>query len=71
MVTTHYMDEAEHCQGLLPSGWAIGGYGSPQEIKVQQMHGQVLEVACDQPDGGHSVLRRLGVFEEVALYGVV
>jgi ABC-2 type transport system ATP-binding protein len=72
MVTTHYMDEAEHCQSLaFIQGGQLVAMGSPQEIKVHQMHGQVLEVACDQPDVAIPVLRKLGVFEEVALYGAL
>jgi len=72
MVTTHYMDEAEHCQSLaFIQGGRLVASGSPQEIKAGEMRGQVLEVACDQPDVAIPVLRRLGVFEEVALYGVL
>jgi ABC-2 type transport system ATP-binding protein len=33
------------------------------------MHGQVLEIDCAQPDIAMSVLRQMGVFEDVALYG--
>jgi ABC-2 type transport system ATP-binding protein len=33
------------------------------------MHGQVLEIDCTQPDVAIGVLREMGVFEEVALYG--
>ncbi len=33
------------------------------------MVGQVLEITSDQPDLAIPVLRRLGTFEEVALYG--
>ena len=72
MVTTHYMDEAEHCQSLafIQRGRLVA-MGSPQEIKEHQMQGQVLEVACDQPDVAIPLLRQLGLFEEVALYGTL
>jgi len=71
-VTTHYMDEAEHCQNLafIHSGRIIA-QGSPEEIKLEQMSGQVLEIDCDQPDIAIQVLRDMGVFEEVALYGAL
>ncbi len=71
-VTTHYMDEAEHCQNLafIHSGRIIA-QGSPEEIKLEQMSGQVLEIDCDQPDIAIRVLRDMGVFEEVALYGAL
>jgi ABC-2 type transport system ATP-binding protein len=71
-VTTHYMDEAEHCQELafIHSGRIIA-QGSPQEIKLDKMYGQVLEVDCPQPDKAIVVLRQMGLFEEVALYGAL
>jgi ABC-2 type transport system ATP-binding protein len=72
MVTTHYMDEAEHCQSLafIQRGRLVA-MGSPQEIKADEMHGHVLEVACDQPDVAIPALRQLGLFDEVALYGAL
>jgi ABC-2 type transport system ATP-binding protein len=72
MVTTHYMDEAEHCQSLafIQRGRLVA-IGSPQEIKATQMSGQVLEVACDRPDLAIPLLRQAGLFEEVALYGTL
>jgi ABC-2 type transport system ATP-binding protein len=72
MVTTHYMDEAEHCQTLafIQSGRLVT-MGSPQEIKAGEMRGQVLEVDCDQPEIAIPALRQLGLFEEVALYGAL
>jgi len=81
LVTTHYMDEAEHCQDLaLIHNGRIITQGSPEEIKLHEMQGQVLEIDCDQPDVAISVLRQLasplvggieGGFEEVALYGAL
>ncbi len=72
MVTTHYMDEAEHCQSLafIQRGRLVT-MGSPQEIKDSEMRGQVLEVNCDSPDVAISTLRQLGLFEEVTLYGAL
>jgi ABC-2 type transport system ATP-binding protein len=71
-VTTHYMDEAEHCQALafIHQGRIIA-HGSPEEIKVNKMSGQVLEIDCDRPDVAMTVLQQLDVFEEVALYGAL
>ena len=71
-VTTHYMDEAEHCQNLafIQHG-RIVAQGSPQEIKETKMRGQVLEIDCDHPDVAVLALRELGLFEEVALYGAL
>jgi ABC-2 type transport system ATP-binding protein len=69
-VTTHYMDEAEHCQSLafIQRG-RIVAEGSPQEIKRDQMPGEVLEIACAQPDRAIPPLRQMANFAEVALYG--
>ncbi len=72
LVTTHYMDEAEQCQQLafIQAGRLVAN-GSPQEIKEQYMHGQVLEIACARPDLAMTALRKLGVLDEVALYGAL
>ena len=71
-VTTHYMDEAEHCQSLafIQRG-KIVAQGSPQEMKLHQMPGEVLEIDCDQPDRAIQTLRAVGTFDEVALYGAL
>ena len=72
MVTTHYMDEAEHCQGLafIQHG-RIVARGSPAGIKEAEMRGQVLEIDCDRPDLAIPALRGMGLFDEVALYGAL
>lgn len=50
LVTTHYMDEAEHCHtlGLLYNGRLIA-LGSPQELRTGMRAGEMLELECDQP----------------------
>ena len=69
-VTTHYMDEAERCQDL---AFILDGQlmaqGSPEEIKRTKMRGEVLEVDCDAPREAVPLLRALGEFSEVSLYG--
>jgi ABC-2 type transport system ATP-binding protein len=71
-VTTHYMDEAEHCQDLaFVHAGRIIAQGSPEEIKLERMRGQVLEIDCDQPDVAIGALRGMDEFEEVALYGAL
>ena len=74
-VTTHYMDEAEHCGRLafIQRGKIIA-YGSPAEIKSEMMSGQVLEIAPSNAVGAVKELRtaqELGALpiEEVELYG--
>ena len=74
-VTTHYMDEAEHCHRLafIQRGRIIAS-GSPGEIKRNVMRGQVLEITPSDTPGAVEVLRaaresgRLPL-DEVALYG--
>jgi len=74
-VTTHYMDEAEHCEELafIHDGHLIA-HGSPQQIKDTMMRGQVLEITPSDPARAMTVLtgaRDAGTLpvEEVALYG--
>ncbi len=71
-VTTHYMDEAEHCQSLafIHLG-RIVARGTPQEIKETIMKGQVMEIDCANPDLALSTLRDSSLFHEVALYGAL
>lgn len=71
LVTTHYMDEAEHCHRLafIHRGRLIA-QGTPEEIK-RQMPGQVLEIDSDAPDEAVKLLRASGLFNEVALYGTL
>jgi ABC-2 type transport system ATP-binding protein len=72
MVTTHYMDEAELCQrvGFISDGRLIT-LDSPDQLKQTQMRGQVLEIGCDDPALAVPILRGMGAFEEVALYGAL
>ena len=74
-VTTHYMDEAEHCHRLaLIQRGAIIAYGSPDEIKRDMMHGQVLEIAPSDAAKSVKILRAAQqsgklTLEDVELYG--
>jgi ABC-2 type transport system ATP-binding protein len=72
LVTTHYMDEAEHCQDLafIHQG-RIVARGAPEAIKITEMEGQVLEIDGAPPDKAMKVLQGLGVFDEVSLYGAL
>jgi ABC-2 type transport system ATP-binding protein len=72
LVTTHYMDEAEHCQELafIQRGKLVAA-GPPEDIKISQMRGEVVEINCDNAGLAVPVLRALNLFEEVALYGAL
>lgn len=74
-ITTHYMDEAEHCRRLafLQRGQIIA-YGSPEEIKSQEMKGEVLEI--EPSDAAQAVKTLISALEsgdldplDVQLYG--
>jgi len=71
-VTTHYMDEAEHCHRLafIQRGRLVA-LGSPEEIKLEKMHGQVMEIDCAAPEVAMGVLQETGLFDEVSLYGAL
>lgn len=72
LVTTHYMDEAEHCQNLVfIQRGVLVAQGSPEEIKVTRMIGDVIEIDCDDTGRAIPILRDLHLFEEVALYGAL
>ena len=74
-VTTHYMDEAEHCQELafIHAG-KIVAQGSPAELKVSLMTGQVIEVSPADPPEAMRLLKAAHAAgqlnaDDVALYG--
>ena len=50
-ITTHYMDEAEHCHRLafIQHGEIIA-QGTPTEIKHDAMTGEVLEIDTNRPE---------------------
>ena len=76
-VTTHYMDEAEHCHRLafIQRGRLIAT-GSPPEIKRNVMRGQVLEIAPSDTPRAVQVLRQASdagrlELDEVSMYGAL
>jgi len=76
-VTTHYMDEAEHCHRLafIQHGDLIAS-GTPAELKEQVLPGILLELAPEDPSG---VMRVLAAWRqknglpsiEITLYGAL
>jgi len=71
-VTTHYMDEAEHCNRMafIQHGRLVA-LGSPEQIKLEKMQGQVMEIDCAAPDRAMGIMRESGLFLEVSLYGAL
>lgn len=71
LVTTHYMDEAEHCDrlGLIYRGKLIA-LGTPAELKAAH-HGELLEVECEPLMEGLEVLSEIPIVNDVALFGAL
>ena len=70
MVTTHYMDEAEHCDTLafIYAGRIIA-MGTPEEIKRREMSGELLEVTTPQYAQALELLAARPEVREAALFG--
>jgi ABC-2 type transport system ATP-binding protein len=69
-VTTHFMDEAEHCDELaLIYGGRIVAAGSPSNLKREHVAQALLEVECGDLMGGYAALKTLPAVAGVALFG--
>ena len=69
-VTTHYMDEAEHCNtiGLIYTGKLIA-LGSPTELKHSLDRYSVYEVLCSSPVDAMELLRGQAWTAETSIFG--
>jgi ABC-2 type transport system ATP-binding protein len=69
-VTTHYMDEAEHCDrlGLIDAGRLVA-LGSPAELKQRYVAGLLLEVQAEPIMDALEVLGEESAAREVAIFG--
>ncbi|HEX7973724.1 MAG TPA: ABC transporter ATP-binding protein, partial [Anaerolineales bacterium] len=69
-ITTHYMDEAEHCHelGLIYNGRIIA-HGSPTELRANMHAGEMLEVACPEPLRSVTTIRKLDGILGTGLFG--
>jgi ABC-2 type transport system ATP-binding protein len=69
-VTTHYMDEAEHCHRLvLIYAGAKIAEGTPASFKQEVLRGDVLEVACDPLIPGLEAIQALGGVQRASVFG--
>ena len=69
IVTTHYLEEAEHCHRLcfMVAGRMVAE-GSPEQIKAQQP-GRLFEIATDAPQRAADLIETLYPHWRVALFG--
>jgi ABC-2 type transport system ATP-binding protein len=69
-VTTHYMDEAEHCNsiGLIYNGKIIS-IGSPTELKHNLDSYSIFEVQCSNPVDAMDLLRGQTWVAETSIFG--
>jgi len=69
-VTTHYMDEAEHCNtiGLIYGGRLIA-IGAPTELKHQLDRFAIFEVHCENPVDAMDLLRQQPWTAETSIFG--
>jgi ABC-2 type transport system ATP-binding protein len=69
-VTTHYMDEAEHCHRIaLVYRGRIIARNSPQGLRRDMRAGSLLEVECDRPLAAVRAAKGLDFVWEVSLFG--
>ncbi|MGB4780968.1 ATP-binding cassette domain-containing protein, partial [Candidatus Methylomirabilis sp.] len=70
VATTHYMDEAEHCDslGFIYQG-RITAQGGREEIKANALKGQVLEIECHPMREATIFLETLPGVTEVVRFG--
>jgi ABC-2 type transport system ATP-binding protein len=69
-VTTHYMDEAEHCDSLaLIYKGAIIANGTPHELKTEFMKAGVLKISMPDTQQWLEKISALPVISESALFG--
>ncbi|HEX7410181.1 MAG TPA: ABC transporter ATP-binding protein [Candidatus Binatia bacterium] len=69
-VTTHYMDEAEHCDELaLIYGGKVVATGSPATLKRRYVSRALLELECSNLMGAFGALKLEQALAGVALFG--
>ena len=70
LVTTHHMEEAEHCDrlGVIYRGELVA-LGTPMELKSEHLRDAVVEVACAKPHEALAVVETLPSVREASLHG--
>ena len=69
-VTTHYMDEAEHCHrlGLMYQGKLVA-LGSPVQLKTEQVKGELIEIVSSDFARTLELLTTDVRYQQVSLFG--
>ncbi|MDP2743979.1 MAG: ATP-binding cassette domain-containing protein [Dehalococcoidia bacterium] len=69
-ITTHYMDEAEHCHrlGLMYRGKLVA-LGSPLQLKTERVKGQLAEVVSSDYARALQLLSADARYRQVSLFG--
>ena len=69
-ITTHYMDEAEHCHrlGLMYQGRLIA-LGSPHQLKTELIKGELIEVTTSDYAQALAMLSADARYPQVSLFG--
>ena len=69
-VTTHFMDEAEHCDelALIYAGKVVAA-GTPSQLKREHIRNALLELESDDLMGAYDALKHAPAIESVALFG--
>ncbi|KPK23013.1 MAG: hypothetical protein AMJ70_04510 [Dehalococcoidia bacterium SG8_51_3] len=69
-ITTHYMDEAEHCHrlGLMYQGRLIA-LGSPNQLKTELIKGELIEVTTSDYAQALAMLSADARYQQVSLFG--
>ena len=69
-ITTHYMDEAEHCHrlGLLHQGELIA-LGSPHQLKTERVKGELVEIASPDFAPAIELLYTHTRYRQASLFG--
>lgn len=70
LVTTHYLDEAEHCHRIaIIHGGKLAALGSTHELKQVFSDRRIFEVQADDPVAAMQVLDRMAVVQTTSLFG--
>ncbi|WP_366922316.1 ATP-binding cassette domain-containing protein [Metallumcola ferriviriculae] len=69
-VTTHYMDEAEHCHtiALIYYGNMVA-MGSPSQLKEENLAGELLEIETPNPMGALDLLTEDAAYQQASVFG--